>query len=99
MDGLLAFLKDADFENFETILPGSGTAAPPPLPRNGTEPSILFVEDFDQKPAETPDPAEEPEIIAPVFNEADIAAAREAGRISGLAEARTEHHAVQAYYV
>jgi hypothetical protein len=94
MDGLLSFLQDPAFENFETILPDERPRAPaPPLPRRA--PGILFVEDFDQKPVDPPDETAEPEIIAPVFTEADMDAAREAGRQAGLLEARTEHHAVQ----
>jgi flagellar biosynthesis/type III secretory pathway protein FliH len=92
----LPFLQDLVFENFETILPGGRAGAPPCAPRQHAAPGILFVEDFDQTPAETPDTVAEPEIIAPVFSEADIEAAREAGRQAGLTEARTEHHAVQA---
>jgi flagellar biosynthesis/type III secretory pathway protein FliH len=96
MDGLLSFLQDPAFENFETILPDARPAPPPSLPRGASAPAILFVDDFDQKPEEAPEADAEPDIIAPVFTEADIDAAREAGRQAGLIEGRTEHHAVQA---
>jgi len=96
MDGLLAFLQDPAFEQFETILPNSRPLPDAARANQTGAPAILFVDDFDHPdppPAAAPP---EPEYIEPVFTAADMEAAREAGHAAGLEEARTEHHAVQA---
>lgn len=49
------------------------------------QPDILFAEDFDAAPAPPVDAA--PDIIEPLFTAADLADAREAGRLAGLRQA------------
>jgi len=56
-------------------------------------PGILYIEDFDENDIEVVAP--EVEVAAPAYGEPDIEAAREAGRLAGLEEARVEIAAVQ----
>jgi flagellar assembly protein FliH len=58
------------------------------MSRGGAPIRVLFAEDFDQPAG--PAPAPEPEVIAPSFSAADVAAAREAGWAEGYESGRAE---------